>query len=200
MDLHRSPHAQATLEAAEVIVGDVLSDHTDQLLPAGEPPAIVALPLEDAPEALHRAVVNTHSNPGHALGDAGRSQLVVEDPGGIGTAPVAVKQRMGAGICLQCPVQGAVDQGGVIGIPDGEGDDPPVAQVQDGAQIELAHGGTHIVMKLCHIGEPLLIGAVRVKPAVQYIFRQMFGRGCRPGTAPGCVLHHGLDPQAAADA
>ena len=53
MDFHRGPHTQAALEAVEVVIGDVLLDHLDQLLPAGEPPAIVALPLEDAPEALH---------------------------------------------------------------------------------------------------------------------------------------------------
>ena len=43
MDFHRGPHAQAALEAAEVVIGDVLLDHLDQLLPAGEPPAIVAV-------------------------------------------------------------------------------------------------------------------------------------------------------------
>ena len=67
MDFHRGPHTQAALEAVEVVIGDVLLDHLDQLLPAGEPPAIVALPLEDAPEALHGAVVNALSHPGHSV-------------------------------------------------------------------------------------------------------------------------------------
>ena len=58
MDFHRGPHTQAALEAVEVVIGDVLLDHLGQLLPAGKPPAIVTLPLEDAPEALHGAVVN----------------------------------------------------------------------------------------------------------------------------------------------
>ena len=80
MDFHRGPHAQAALKAAEVVIGDVLLDHLDQLLPAGEPPAIVALPLEDTPEALHRAVVNALSHPGHTLCNASCSQLVMEDP------------------------------------------------------------------------------------------------------------------------
>lgn len=68
-----------------------------------------------------------------------------------------------------------MDHRGVVGIPDDKGDDPSVAQIQDGAQIELAHDRTRIVMKLGHIGEPLLIGAVCVKPAVQHILRQMAG-------------------------
>lgn len=100
MDLHRSPCAQAALEAVEVIIGDVLPDHTDQLRPTSEPPAKVALPLEDTPEALHRPVINALSHPGHTLCNASRGQLVMEDPGGIGAAPVAVEQRMDAGIGL----------------------------------------------------------------------------------------------------
>ena len=33
MDFHRGPHTQAALEAVEVVMGDVLLDHLDQLLP-----------------------------------------------------------------------------------------------------------------------------------------------------------------------
>ena len=135
MDLHRGPDAQAALEAAAIVIGNVISDHTDQLLPGGESPAIVTLPLEDAPEAFHGAVVNALAHPGHALGDAGRGQLVMEDLGGIGAAPVTVKQRMDAGIVFQRPVQSAVDQGGVVGVPDGKGDDSVGIPVDHSAQI-----------------------------------------------------------------
>lgn len=200
MGLHRCSDAQSTLETMEVVIGDVLPDHTSQLLLVGEPPAIVAFPFEDAPEALHRPIVNTHSNPGHALGDAGHSQFVMGDLGSISTATVNMEQGMGAGIGLQYLIQSTVYQSNVIGIPDGEGDNPSVAQVQDGAQMELVHGGACIVVELRHIAEPLFIGVVCVKPAVQYILRQMLGRDCRPGAAPGCVLYRRVDPQAAADA
>ena len=175
MDFHRGPHAQAALEAAEVVIGDVLLDHLDQLLPAGEPPAIVALPLEDAPEALHGAVVNALSHPGHTLCNASCSQLVMEDLSGIGAAPVAVEQRAGAGIALQCLSQSAMDQGSVVGVPDDKGNDAPVTQIQDGAQVELAYVGARIVVKLRHIGEPLFVGAAGVKLAVQHILRQLSG-------------------------
>ena len=175
MDLHRSPHTQDALETAEVIIGDVLLDHLGQLLPAGKPPAIVTLPLEDAPKALHRPIVNALSHLGHALCNASRSQLVMEDLGSIGAAPVAVEQRVGAGIGLQCLIQSAMDQGSVVGVPDDKGDDPSVTQIQDGAQVELAHGISRIVVKLRHIGEPLFVGAVGVKLAVQHILRQLSG-------------------------
>lgn len=200
MDLHGCPHTQAALEAAEIVIDDIILNHTDQLFPAGELPAIVALLLQDAPEPLHRAVIYALSHPGHALGDAGGGQLVMEDLSGVGAAPVAVEQRMGTWIGVQRLIQSAVDQGSVVGIPDGEGDDPPVAQVQNGAQIELAHGGSYIVVELRHIGEPLFIGAVRVKLAVQYILHQMSRRGRRPGAALWGMLYYGLNPQTTANA
>ena len=200
MDFHGCLNTQSALESAEIVISDVILNHLDQLFPAGEAPAIVSLPLQDPPEALHGAVIYALSNPGHALGDTGRSQLIMENLRGIGAAPVAVEKRVDAGIGAQSLIQRAVHQSRVIGIPDSIGDDSPVAQVQDGAQIELAHRGSHIVVKLRHIGEPLLVGAVRIKPAVEYVFCQMSGRGCRPGAALWGMLYHGLNPQATADA
>ena len=91
VDLHGRMDAQTALETAEIVVGNILPDHPVQLLPAGEFPSIIALPLEDAPEALHRPVVNTLAHPGHALCHPGCGQLVVEHPGRILKAPVAVE-------------------------------------------------------------------------------------------------------------
>ena len=68
-----------------------------------------------------------------------------------------------------------MDQGSVVGVPDDKGNDAPVTQIQDGAQVELAHVGARIVVKLRHIGEPLFVGAVGVKLAVQHILRQLSG-------------------------
>ena len=99
----------------------------------------------------------------------------MEDLSGIGAAPVAVEQRAGSGIALQCLSQSAMDQGSVVGVPDDKGNDAPVTQIQDGAQVELAHVGARIVVKLRHIGEPLFVGAVGVKLAVQHILRQLSG-------------------------
>ena len=135
MDLHGCPHTQAALEAAEIVIDDIILKHTNQLFPAGELPAIVALPLQDAPEALHRAVIYALSHPGHALGDAGGGQLVMEDLSGVGAAPVAVEQRMGTWIGVQRLIQSAVDQGGVVGVPDGKGDDSVGIPVDHSAQI-----------------------------------------------------------------
>ena len=48
VDLQRRIDAQPPLETGEIIISDILPDHAAQLFPAGEPPAIVTLPLEDA--------------------------------------------------------------------------------------------------------------------------------------------------------
>ncbi len=93
-----------------------------------------------------------------------------------------------------------MDQGSVVGVPDDKGDDPSVTQIQDGAQVELAHGISRIVVKLRHIGEPLFVGAVGVKLAVQYILCQLPGRGCHPSAAMWGMFYRRLNPKAAADA
>ena len=91
MDFHRGPHTQAALEAVEVVIGDVLLDHLDQLLPAGEPPAIVTLALQDAPKFLHRAIVNTVGHTGYTLRHSGLLKFMVECPAGVLKAPVTME-------------------------------------------------------------------------------------------------------------
>lgn len=54
-------------------------------------------------------------------------------------------------------------------------------------------------MELRHIGELLLVGAVCVKLAVEYILRQMPRGGRRLSAALWGVLYHGPNPQATAD-
>ena len=173
VDLHRCVDAQPPLETGEIVVSDILPDHLAQLLPAGEAPAIVSLPLENAPEALHGSVVNTLAYPRHTLRHPSRSQLVVEHPGRVLKAPVAVEQRMRVRVGGKGAIQGFMHQGAVVGVPENKGDNPPVAQIQYGAEVKFMDGWPHIIFELCYIGQPLFIGLVRVKLAVQHIFRQI---------------------------
>lgn len=140
VDLHGRMNPQSPLKAGEIVIGNVLPDHSAQLLPAGKPSAIIALPLKDAPEALHWAIVNALTYSGHALGHPGCGQLVMKYPGRILKAPIAVEQGMCVRICGNGPIQRLMDQGAVIGVPEGKGDDPPVAQVQDRAEVEFVDG------------------------------------------------------------
>lgn len=173
VDLHRRMNTKAALKAAEIVVDDILPDHPAQLLPAGKFFAVIPFPLEDAPEALHRPVVNALAHPGHTLRHPGRGQLVVKYPGRILKTPVAVKQRVCVRVGGEGLVQRLMHQGAVVGVPEDKGDDPPVTEVQDGAEVELMHTWAHIVFELRHVRQPLFVGLFRVKLAVQHVFRQI---------------------------
>ena len=77
MYFHRSQHTQITLHTTRIVVMDIAFNHLDQLLFAGKAPAVVAFSLQNAPEALHRAIVNTMSHAGHTLRHTGILQFVV---------------------------------------------------------------------------------------------------------------------------
>ena len=64
MLFHRRQHAQITLDTSCVVIANILLDHLHKLVLAGEPSAVIAFPFQDAPEALHRAVVNAMRHPG----------------------------------------------------------------------------------------------------------------------------------------
>lgn len=173
VDLQRRIDAQPPLETGEIIISDILPDHAAQLFPAGEPPAIVTLPLEDAPEALHRPIVDALAHPGHTLRHPGRNQLVMEHPGGVLEPSVAVEQGMSVQVGGMGAIHGFMYQNTVIGVPENKGDNLPVAQIQYGAEIKFIDSWPHIVFELRHIGQPLFIGLIFVKLAVQHIVSQI---------------------------
>ena len=137
--LHRRQNAEIALYAARVVVVDVALDHADQLLLARKTPAVVAFALQDAPEALHRTVVDAVRHAGHALRHARLLELVVERAVRVLKASVAVEQRMRVRICLDRLVKGLEHQRIVVSLADNEGNDAPVIQVEDGAEIELVY-------------------------------------------------------------
>lgn len=115
---------------------------TGILYPDGGSAEVLGMnPLEDAPEALHRPVVNTLAHPGHALCHPGCGQLVVEHPGRILKAPVAVEQRVRIRTGGQSLIQRLMDQGAVIGVPEDKRDDPPVIKVQEALRQSLCAPG-----------------------------------------------------------
>ena len=163
MLLHRRQDAEIALHPTCVVVVDVAFNHANQFLLARESFAIVTLALHDAPEALHWAVIDAMRHAGHALRHARLFELVVECAVRVLEAPVAVEQRMRVGICLDRLVESFEYQRIVVALADNEGDDAPVIQVKDGAEIELMYLNTLIPLEFCDIGEPLLIGLVRIE-------------------------------------
>ena len=71
-------HTEISLYSFGVVIADVVANHVDQISSAGETVAIIPLTLQDAPEALHRAVINAVGHSGHTLCHTGLFQLVVK--------------------------------------------------------------------------------------------------------------------------
>lgn len=78
MLFHRRQHTQITLNTSRVVIANILLDHLNKLVLADEPSAVIAFPFQDAPEALHRAVINAMRYAGHTLRHSRLHELVVE--------------------------------------------------------------------------------------------------------------------------
>ena len=78
MLFHRRQHAQFTLNPSGVVIMDIGLNHLHKLVLAGKPSAIIAFLLQNAPEALHRAVINAMRYAGHTLRHSRLHELVVE--------------------------------------------------------------------------------------------------------------------------
>ena len=189
MHFHWGQHAEITLHTTRVVVVDIVCDHLDELLFTGKAPAVITFPFQNAPEALHRSIVNTMRYARHALCHTGLLQLVVKSPVGILEASVTVEQRVGIRIRLDSLVKGLVDKRIVISLAEHIGHDAPVTEVQDSAQIELVYSDPLVPFELSHIGQPFLVGLFCVELTVQKILcneLRIFGMS---GTAVVTVLH-----------
>ena len=92
MLFHRRQDAQIALDTSRVVIANILLDHLNKLVLAGEPSAVIAFPFQDAPEALHRAVINAMRHAGHTLRHPRLHKLVVEGTVGVLKPSVAVEQ------------------------------------------------------------------------------------------------------------
>ena len=118
MLLHRCKDAKTSLNPTSIIVTDVVHDHLGQFLFAGKASAIVAFSFQNSPEALHRAVINTMGDAGHALRHTGLLQLAVKIPAGILKASVTVKQGMRVRIGFYRLVKGFEYQWVIVAVTD----------------------------------------------------------------------------------
>ena len=67
MLFHRRQDAQIALDTSRVVIANILLNHLNKLVLAGEPSAVIAFPFQDAPEALHGPVIDAMRHAGHAL-------------------------------------------------------------------------------------------------------------------------------------
>ena len=83
MLFHRRQDAQIALHPSGVVIMDIGFNHLDKFTFAGEPSAVIAFPLQNTPEALHRAVIDAMRHAGHALRHSCLYELVVESAVGV---------------------------------------------------------------------------------------------------------------------
>lgn len=200
MLLHRREDAQIPLHAPRVVITDVLLNHGKKGLFVRESFAIVAFPFQNAPEAFHRAVIDTVCHTGHALLHTGLLKFAVKCTVRILEAPVTVKQRMCVGVCLYRPVKSLEYQRIVVALAEDKGNDTPVVEVENGAEVNFMDFSAFVPLEFCHIGKPFFIWLFGMKLASQKIFGEILWILCLPGAAVTGVLDGGHDIFCAADA
>lgn len=195
-----SQNAQIALNASGVVIADILLHHLNKDAFAGEASAVIAFPLQNAPEALHRAVVNAMRHPGHALRHPRLHKLAAKCAVGVLEPSVAMEQRMRIRILSNRFVEGFENQRIVVVLAEHIGHNAPVAQIQNGAQIELVDLVSLVPLKFCHVGEPLLVWLCGVKLPVQKIFGKILRIFRASGAAAVIVLDRGTNASDPADA
>ena len=197
--LHRRQDTEISLYTPGVVITDEVLYHLNQIFLAGETLAVITLPFQDTPEALHRAVVDAVRHARHALLHPSLFELVMKCPVRVLKSSVAVEQRMGVRIGLDRFVKGLVYQHVVIALADDIADDAPVTEIENGAEINLVHLYAFVPLEFCHVREPLLVGLIcmelTVKKVLCYVLRVLR----LPRAAVAAVLDGRLDPLVAAD-
>ena len=189
MLFHWRQDTQIALHPSGIVITDIVFNHLDEVPLTGEPSAVIALPLQNPPEALHRAIINAVGNTGHTLRHSGLYKFVVEGTVGILKSSVAVKQGMCVRIGLNRLVEGFENQRIVVALTKHIGHDAPVTEIQNGAQIEFVYLASLIPLEFCYIGEPLLVGLCGIEPPVQKILGKILRIPRLPGTSAVVVFH-----------
>lgn len=169
MSLHRSLDKQTVLVTAIIVVVDIIFNGRNQLFSAGKGMPIIALSLQDSPEAFHWAVVNAAANAGHALCHSGIQQLFVEGSAGVLESSVTVEQWVCIRIFQNSLIQRIENEFVVVSVPNNVADDSPVTQIKNRTQIELVDDWAFIPLKLCYIGQPLFVWTTCPELSVQKI-------------------------------
>lgn len=189
MLFHWRQDTQIALYPSGIVITDIVFNHLDEIPLTGEPSAVIALPLQNSPEALHRAVINAMGNTGHTLHHSGLYKFVVEGTISILKSSVAVKQGMCVRISLNCLVESFENQRIIVALAEHIGHDAPVTEIQNGAQIEFVNLSSLIPFEFCYIGEPLFVGLYGIELPVQKIFGNILRILRLPGTSTIVVFH-----------
>ena len=199
MLLDRGNHPESALKPFGVVVRDVFHDHIDQSFPVCKAFSVISLPLQDAPESLHRSIVDASASTGHALRHPCLFKFGVELTVRVLVPPVTMEERMGAWIGRYGLIQSLEYQRIVVVVTDHCRNDTAVIEIQDCTEIDLVNHRTFIPFELCDVSQPLLIGLVCMEFTVQQILGNML-RICSLSCAAMIgILDRGSDIQFPAD-
>lgn len=199
MLFHWRQDTQIALHPSGIVITDIVFNHLDEVPLTGEPSAVVALPLQNPPEAFHRAVINAVGNTGHTLRHSRLHKLLVKCPVCVLETSVAVKQGMCVRTGLHRLVKGFENQRIIVVLTEHMGHDAPVTEIQNGAQIEFVNLNSLIPFEFCYIGEPLLVGLCGIELPIQKVLSKILRIFRLPGAATVAVLDRGADIPGPAD-
>ena len=127
--LHRCQHPQVALYPAVVVVGYVVLNHGNKFFSTRESSSVVPFPFQDAPESLHRTVINALGNSGHTLLHFCCLQLVIEYPVCILETSVTMEQRVCIWIGCYGSIQSIKYERIIVSVTDDIGHDSAVIQI-----------------------------------------------------------------------
>ena len=171
MSLHRSLDEQSVLVTAVIVVIDIVFNRGNKLLTAGKSVSVIALSLQNSPEALHWAIVNAASNTGHTLCHSGIQKLLVEGSAGVLESSITVEQGMCIWIFQNSFIESIENQLVAVSVTNNAADNSSVTQIKNRTQIELVDDQAFIPLELCHIRQPLFVWTTCPEFSVQKILR-----------------------------
>ena len=199
MFFHRRENAEIALEPHGVVVADIIFNHVHKAFPIRKFVTVVAFTLDNAPESLHGPIVYAVCHSGHALGHAGFFQLGMEYSVRVLKSSVAVEDGMRIGVCLDGGIKCVINQRVVVAVSNHIGNDAPVVQIKNGAEIDLALLIVLVPFEFRNIRQPLLVWSIRMEVPVKNILRQILRICGIPCTTMVRILDGGLYVTAAAD-
>lgn len=179
---------QIALHTPIVVTADVICDHLDQFMFACKTLSIITLALQDAPEPLHRSVVDALSHAGHTLRHSCLLQLVMESSARILETAIGMEDGVSIGVGLYGLVKGLKNKRMIVAVSNNEGNNATVIQVQNSAQIDLVDLNTFVPFEFRHIGQPLFVGSRGVEFTVQHVLCNILRTLRLPRTAVIVVL------------
>ena len=183
MSLHRSLDEQTVLVTAVIVVINIAFNRGNELFSAGKSVSVIALSLQDSPEALHWAIVNAASNTGHTLCHSSIQQFFVESSAGVLESSVTVEQWVCIRIFQNGLIQCIENQIVVVPVTNYVADDSPVTQIKNRTQIEFVDDWAFVPFEFCYISQPLFVWPSCPELSVQKILCRYLRVGSISGTA-----------------